>query len=546
MNKNHTSFQAVRFFQALLAFALLAFGFLGSMPPAPAAPVIPAVSITTFHGDNARLGWNDREAALTPTAVGSRAFGKLWGTPLGGKVTGSPLYLPQVTMGGRARHVVYAATDDNSVYALDALTGHILWARRQLTPPPRDWRNRAQMGILSTPVLDPGTQTLYACALRPRGLRQVFQMWALDLRTGATRPGWPVTLGGTDQGCRFEGGQVLQRGALTWIDGWVYAPFGARGDSPPWHGWVIGVHAASPADPQRAFCASPRADGAGIWSGGGLSADTSGALYAVTGNGDPQAEDSGGSLAQSVLRLTVRAEALTCTATPQDVYTPSNAQFLNDEDEDLGGATALVLPDQPDVKPSHLMFIGGKDGLGYLLDRDNLGGVGGEIWKQRLFSDPVAPYHEGIRSTASYFDAGPAGHWIFVVGDEPGPDGNKGISALQIVPDPVTGKARWQRRWTLTKSLKGPSSPYGSSAGATGGLVWVVEAFSGDDDDSVLHAYDALTGRELYNSDKAPVADRLTQGRRFSSPIVAEGRVFIGTAGVVCYGIKSARKGTVR
>ncbi len=500
------------------------------------------VSITTFHGGNARLGWNDQEVILTPAAVKSRLFGKLWERPLGGKVTGSPLYVSRLEIAGHARAVVYAATDDNSISALDAANGHPLWVRRQLAPVPRDWRGHPDMGILGTPVIDLDSRTLYACSVRVRGLRQIFQVWALDIRTGATRPGWPVTLAGMDRGCRFEAGQLYQRGALALQDGWVYAPFGGRGDAPPWHGWVMGVNTRLPGDPQRAYCASPRADGAGIWSGGGVSADTNGALYAVTGNGDPDAALGGDSIAQSVIRLTVADGSLQCSLQPRDFYTPANFRFLNDQDEDLGGATALVLPDQLELATPHLLFVGGKDGLGYLLNRDNLGGVGGEIWKTRLFSTPEAPYHEGIRSTASYFDAGPAGHLLYVAGDEPGPDNAKGMAALQIVTDPVTGRPSLKRLWTLPDSFDGPSSPYGSSSGVTGGIVWVVETKNSDRSEgqppSILHAYDALTGAELYSSNRGPASDRLTAGRRFSSPIVADGRVFIGTAGVVCYGQK--------
>ena len=232
-------FQSLRRIGRWAGPGLLSVCLLAAGGPGAARAGAQGVSITTFHGDNARLGWNNRETALTPDAVAGRAFGKRWERRLGGKVTGSPLYVSRLVVAGRARGVVYAATGDNSVYALDAADGRVLWARRRLAPPPRDWRGSPEMGILGTPVVDEAAGTLYACGVRPRGLRQVFQVWALDLATGATRAGWPVTLAGEDRGCRFEAGQLYQRGALSLVDGWVYAPFGGRGDVPPWHGWGV-------------------------------------------------------------------------------------------------------------------------------------------------------------------------------------------------------------------------------------------------------------------------------------------------------------------
>jgi hypothetical protein len=89
----------------------------------------------TFHYDNARLGWNNRETKLTPATVRAQSFGKLWDQPLDGFVNGSPLQVSGINVGGQKRDVVYAATERNSVYALDAASGKVLWSRKQLAPP---------------------------------------------------------------------------------------------------------------------------------------------------------------------------------------------------------------------------------------------------------------------------------------------------------------------------------------------------------------------------------------------------------------------------
>jgi hypothetical protein len=76
-------------------------------------------------------------------------------------------------------------------------------------------------GITSTPVIDPKRKTIYVCGVTQPGIRQVYQVWGLDLQTGAVKPGWPVTLKGSYKGLAFDGGQLTQRGALNLVRGWL-------------------------------------------------------------------------------------------------------------------------------------------------------------------------------------------------------------------------------------------------------------------------------------------------------------------------------------
>jgi outer membrane protein assembly factor BamB len=494
------------------------------------------VDVTTFHYGNQRLGWNSAETSLKPANINRNSFGKRWHAKLDGRVPGSPLYLSGLNVSGSQRDVVFAATNQNSVFALDAATGKTLWSRPRLARPLIDaefrgsWFGDERYGVLSTPVIDRANNALYVCGVRQKGLRQHFTVWSLDVRTGATRPGWPVDVKATDGGTRFEAGQVMQRGALSLVNGWVYLPFGGRGDTPPWRGWVVGIDTRRPQAPQRGFCASPVTDGAGIWSGGGVSSDGS-SLYAVTGNGDFDLNRGGRNTGQCVLRL---SPTLAFSRQAKDYYTPSNYKYLDEQDEDLGGATALVLPPQPGRRPN-LLFTGGKDGLAYLVDRDRLGGVGGEVQKERLFSPVDAPYHEGIRATPAYFDGGAAGRYLFVAGDQPGPNDNLGIAALRLDLDPRSNETRFRRAWTLKKAINGPSSPIVTSDGPRDAVVWIVE--TNDGEGSNLRAYEATTGALLYNSNEDEKSDRFDEGRRFTSPIVADGRVFVGARGVVCFGL---------
>lgn len=501
----------------------------------------PKVNVTTFHYNNQRLGWNPLEQALTPSAVTSSRFGHLWTRELDGPVRHSPLVATQVVVNGTPRDLVLAATDENSVYALDAQTGNIVWSRKKIARALSDtefygnFRGGRKYGILSTPVIDLKSQTLYACMARARGLSQEYALIALNITTGASLPGYPAKLSGQDRGTPFRATELIQRGALSIQGDWVIVPFGARGDTPPWRGWVVAIHRKSPAK-QWLWAASPYEDGAGIWSGGGVSADTSGNLYATTGNGTFDLHTGGSNAAESVVRLKVGSPV---RLIPKNYYTPKNFAFLDEQDEDLGGTTPNVLPDQPGTTP-HLLFVGGKDGKAYLLNRDHLGGVGGELQQERFFCPENAPYHEGIRSTSCYFDAGMAGRFVVVAGDEDGPGPTRGLVALALEQDPKTGRTRFRKRWTLPRPVVNPSCPIISSNGARDAIVWVVQTGMGfgPNDVGTLLAFDAVTGAPLFDS--GTKADgSFPGGMRFTAPTVANGTVFVPTNGVSAFGLRS-------
>ena len=146
------------------------------------ASLAQGVNVVTFHGDSARLGWNARETKLSHSSVNVKAFGKLWDTRLDGQVYGSPLHLSGIQIQARKRDVVFAATQRNSVYALDAETGEILWERKELAPPLdsiqynqcpniRPWH-----GITSTPVIDLDSRTIYVCGVTQPGIRPIYAL----------------------------------------------------------------------------------------------------------------------------------------------------------------------------------------------------------------------------------------------------------------------------------------------------------------------------------------------------------------------------------
>ena len=165
------------------------------------------VAVTTWHYDNGRSGANTNETTLTPQNVNSKEFGKLFTQPVDGAVIGQALYLPGVTIPNAGVHnVVYVATMHDSVYAFDADTAtgknaRPLWHRSFLkqgtTPVPIALQRCGgvtrwtEVGIVSTPVIDPVAGTLYVVAKTYENSAFVHRLHALDVATGQEKTGSP-------------------------------------------------------------------------------------------------------------------------------------------------------------------------------------------------------------------------------------------------------------------------------------------------------------------------------------------------------------------
>jgi outer membrane protein assembly factor BamB len=126
--------------------------------------------VLTYHGDNLRTGWFSSETQLTPANVNSATFGLLATVALDGRVDAEPLVARQQTISGQGAHdVVYVATENNSVYAIDAASGAVLWQRNLGTAVPYTYKDSDDnvyplMGILGTPVIDRSAGALYLVA----------------------------------------------------------------------------------------------------------------------------------------------------------------------------------------------------------------------------------------------------------------------------------------------------------------------------------------------------------------------------------------------
>jgi len=523
---------------AMLPASVLVAWLLLVLPrPALPAPSGEEGGILTFHGDAARTGWNAGERTLTPSTA--RGLHKLWTAALEGEIYAEPLVVPGVAMLGRVRTVVYAVTERDLVYALDAADGKRLWGPVSLGDPvplaSLPCGNIDPVGITSTPVVDRSAGTLYVAGLTSPdgGRRKIYKIGALDIKSGALRPGWPVEIAPAAASRRFDPGVQQQRGALTLLRGVVYVPFGGYfGDCGDYHGWVVGVPVADP-HKQEAYVTPTQRMG-GIWAAGGIAADPDGNLYAATGNSESTGRVDFGN---SVLRLAT--SPLRFSGSPRDYFTPSNFVSLNQSDTDLGSTAPLVLPDQPGTSTPRLVFIAGKQGVGYLINRDDMGGRGrgdgitGESTYSRCVFGTCQGGGPQVFSATAYWDGGPAGRLILVPGhgSQPAPcRGTGGVVALRIGAAPGSRAATFTVAW-CSPSMRDPGAPSVTGAGPDGGLVWVVDRGAG-----ALYALDARTGAEVYVSRGA---DALGAAHQFITPAVWGGRVYVGAGHeVVAYGLR--------
>lgn len=346
-------------------------------------------SVTTYHNDNNRTGWNHNETILTPTKVSSLSFGLLYNVPLDDQVDAAPLVVSGVNItAGKfqgVHNVVYIATENNSVYAIGVNSGNVFLKTNLGTPvhvPLGCNNNGPNVGINSTPVIDPVANTLYVIAYTQDASGPAYRLHALDLGNLTDKiPPQLITASHTlSNGSTFTFNATYQRQrpGLLLANGNVYAGFGSFCDlgANMSRGWLLGWNAASltPLPANQVFdqqASSPKSFFlSSVWMAGyGPATDDEGNILFVTGNSDPSGTTYDGvtNLQESVIKLN---PTLT---TVLDLFTPSNQATLDEHDNDFGSGGVLVLPDQPGSTP-HIAVAGGKDGNLYLLNVDNLGG----------------------------------------------------------------------------------------------------------------------------------------------------------------------------
>ena len=536
--------------------------------------------VFTFHNDKARTGANSREFALSPATVTTATFGKLFSCPVDGAVYAQPLWVRGLSIAGGIHNVIFVATQHDSVYAFDADASpcitywhaHLLDALHGGTggEKPVVWNDVGnvgfrcfgdiypEVGVTGTPVIDPSTNTIYLvsaseipgpdsgkCAFPPYPF--FHRLHALDLATGNERPNAPVTIAASSPGVggvvTFNSQYHHNRSGLALANNTVYVAFAAHEDQGPYHGWLLGYNAADLTQPPSVFNTTPNGGSGGIWASGGAPAiDNSGDVYVTTGNGlfDALPLPSSYDYGDSILRIHPFHGV-----TPNGVnlavagyFTPDDQAFLEKVDGDLGSGTAVLLPDQNSgAGPKHLLAQTGKEGLVYLVDRDNMGqfnpssndqivqsfiGPPNGLWgTPALWQNNI--YFGGQFDSVRQFAFEPAAELFNPTVTSQSPEA---FAFPGVTPSVSSHGASHGLVWAIDETLYGYASPNAPNVFCS--AVPVPPACTGP---AILHAYDATNlALEYWNSSMAPKnRDRAGNAVKFVPPTVANGRVYVGT-----------------
>jgi hypothetical protein len=519
-----------------------------------AGPTLDA-SGPTGSGDVARTGWYANQAGLNPLLVQTPLVGRLFSTPVVGQVYAQPLLVSPAAPGlclavpgvlplPPRCGTLLVATEADWIYGLDPVTGLVQWSRQignawnasdlgcpDLAP---------QVGVTSTPTVDPATGIAYLTAksyLSGTSGPVGYFMHAIDPATGAERPGFPVPIQGTAQNNpaqSFQARMQLQRPALLLLGGVVYAAFSSLCDLPPYQGWIAGVSTAGQITALWTAMGAGNGSGGGIWqSGAGLVSDGPNQILVGIGNGFTSGSPVGhipgntppANLSEAVVRLAVQPGG---SLKPTDFFTPTNAQTLDAYDADFGSGAPLALPAPFGTAAiPHLLLEVGKDGYGYLLNRDNLGGVGQGPGGGDAVLAKVGP-DGGIWSSAATWPGD--GGYVYYPAITPG--GGKLVAyhfGIDGRGSPTLTKAGVSAETFGFGSGRPVVTSQGTGSGSS--VLWVVHTVDSTGVNSELYAYNPVpVNGVLHLYGHWPIGT----ASKFSQPGVGANRLYVGTrAGAV-------------
>ena len=507
----------------------------------------------TYHNNNLRTGWYRNETTLNASNVASSAFHRIATLATGGKSYSQPLYLSAQRVADGSTHNLLIVTDSTDVvYAYDADTFGRVWVRdfknagagirQQLASDigcDDTWPN---IGINGTPVIDRTRNRMYVVVPTSENGVAHLRLHALALTNGAdaTTPvevAGTVPLAGSSGAASVDPKFNFDRAGLLETSNTIYVPLSTHCDfdSDAAHGWMISYNADTLAQ-QGALVATTDQDLGGfagvrflgsVWQGGfGIAADAQSNIYFATGNGPNNGSHD---YAMSVLKLPPNLDI-----TKRSFFTPSTWLGESQNDLDLGSGGVMLLPDQPGGAFAHLAIAGGKTGMKYLLNRDNLGGLNA--------TDQI-PFET---NTAGGMFGGPAyfvdqfGIQKIIYGGTP----NLNSYALGFAPSYGLTFTSGTNVGTLENRNAGVT-PVVSSNGTQAGsaVVWAIKTPGGDLTGTgtiALYAFDgANLAHRLYSATAGQWTENGDTGGALITPLVANGRVYLATDGqVTVFGTK--------
>jgi len=513
---------------------------------APAGPPLSIqypTDVLTYHYNVFRQGATMQETTLTPSNVNMNTFGKINFFTVDGKVDAQPLFLNKQFISGTLSDTLYVVTENDSAYAFSANSGRQFWHTSVLQSGESPSGNHGcgqispTIGITDTPVIDkragPNGAIFFVAMTKDSSGTYHQRLHALDLTNGTELFGGPTeiqaTYPGTGDGSQngqviFAAGQYAERAAILEFGTTLYITFTSHCDQRPYTGWVMAYDARSLLQ-LSVIDITPNGQEGAIWmTGEGLAADGVGNIYFLVGNGtfDTTLNSSGfpsnGDYGNAFMKLSNSSGTLTVA----DYFTMFNTVQESGGDEDLGSGGAIVLPDIMDNGGGvhHLAVGAGKDTNIYVVNRDNMGKFNpnndSAIYQEL---DGVLP--GGAWSSPAYFNG------VVYYGGQ--------IDNLKAF---TISNAMLSTSPTSRSSTQFPypgTTPTVSANQTSNAIVWAVA----NSNPAVLHAYDATNlAHELYNSNQAGSRDQFGPGNKFITPVVANGKVFVGTqTGVAVFGL---------
>jgi hypothetical protein len=482
--------------------------FAVALPLLVIAGACRAQSVLTYHNDPGRSGnfilpsltWERARSLHLDPGFQPRFSGHLYAQPLFWQSPGS------------SAPMLIVATEDNGVHAIDARSGNEIWTRSVGRPVPLSTQpcgNIDPLGITGTPVIDEATQAVYLAAMVADAAGAHHRVFALSLKDGSPLPGWSVDVAEAlaAKGQRFDTRFQNQRGALAILAGRVYVPYsGHYGDCGDYRGWIIGLRLA---DPRDMVAWNTRGRGGGIWAPGGISSDGR-ALFVATGNTIGVRSWSDG---EAVFRL---SPDLVHNDRPQDFFVPSDWLALDESDADLGGTNPIPLEIPSTGGPQAQVLALGKDARGYVLNRNNLGGIGGSLVSETVATRPIRT------APAAYPGAG--GVFVAFQGEGahcPNTRRDNNLTVLQIrAGSPPALATAW------CGAFSGAGAPIVTTTdGRANPIVWIL----GAEGDERLHGYRGDTGEKLVTGGGR--GEAMSGLRRFQTLLAAGDRLYIGADG---------------
>jgi hypothetical protein len=491
------------------------------------------IDVLTYHYDSLRDGADPDETILTPQNVNSTTFGKLFSVPVDGDVYAQPLYKSNLTMpDGTIHDVMFVATAHDSLYAIDANSGAVLWQDSFINPvngvipvPSADTNSTdiyPEVGIIGTPVIDASTSTIYLVSKVKDTKSNMYAQYlhAIDLVTGKEKFNGPELISANitnPDGTVISFDPLLgnQRSALLLLNGAVYIAWASHGDNGSYHGWIMSYGAHDVSQQLGVLVTTPNGSYGGIWmADGGLSSNGS-YIFAAVANGsfNLSTQDYG----DSMLKLSPNTMKIT------DSFSAFNYKALNSNDDDFGSVEPLLIQSGS----TSLVITADKLGVVYVLNQNKLGGFNknknNDVQEITMDNNPVM-------NNMAYFDG------KLYIGANNMPLESFALSNGKFSKNPVSQS---QNTFGNGGEDGQGANPVISSDGTANGIIWALDNTNIGTAPAVLHAYDANNLKdELYNSSQVP-GDAAGNALVFTAPVVVNGEVIVaGVNSVTIYGLK--------